>query len=195
MNRKIAIIIVSVILLIAIIAIIWSIGLKKPAYQEVFDETYAACIEERSETYNLIMAQKTADEKYCKKIKSEAQKFCIATLNKDPSVCETLPEEAKKDCVAAITKNSALCTENNYECLAETTKNPEYCNQLNDTQEVIQECIAFTTLNEEFFLKDTDKQECEDIAYSSAALSIGDIKTCEKIKNPELKEDCINVLK
>lgn len=195
MNQKIVIIIVSIILLIAIIAIIWGVGLKKTEYQQVFDETYTACIEERSESYNLVLAQKTGDSKYCKKIESEAQKFCIAKLNKDLSVCETIPAEAKQNCIATITKNSALCAENNYECLAETTGNPEHCNQLNDTQEVIQECIAFTTLNEEFFLKDIDKQECKDAAYSTSALSTSDIKLCEKIQNPAMKENCINALK
>jgi len=136
MNKKI---IIFVGLLIAIILVGTSI------YYISTMQKYKTCEQINEELYNYILAIKNQDITYCGNTGNPD--FCVAHVKKDISFCDTYPD--KNYCLAIITSNEALCPAEDWWCKADASKNPTYCDKMNEKEK--QQCKAEIALNEKYF--------------------------------------------
>lgn len=193
MEKKKILWIIGIIMIIAAIVILF-FTLRKPGYQTQFQEKYENCISDHSEQYNMIMAEKTSDEKYCKKLSAESQPFCFAVVRKDTAACQRLEgEDDKKKCMVAITKDLKLCGLDDVDCAAKATGDLKFCTENYVEPEYINFCIAKATLDAEYFLNEEVKTKCADESYLMVMQVFRDKKICDKIVDPEIKEICLAV--
>ncbi|MBW3001735.1 hypothetical protein KY338_01075 [Candidatus Woesearchaeota archaeon] len=191
-KKKITIIILVLIAIIIIGGITWAVySAVTPKYKKYFKDNYEYCIAERSDIYYLLMAERTGDESYCKKL--EDPEGCLARLRKDATVCDTadLPEDEKRMCRAFTLKDSALCPQNASFCMAYTTGDPSHCDNMTAPQEgEIEDCKAYATLNAEHFLDPNIEQNCRDEAYFYSVIKAKEKQYCDKIVDIELRDQC-----
>ena len=183
---------IGIILILAAVIILF-FTLKKPGYQTQFQEKYESCISDHSEQYNMIMAEKTGDEKYCKKLPAESQPYCLAIVRKDTTACQSFEEDDKKKCLVAITKNPELCGLEDPDCEAKATGDLKFCTENYVEPEYVNFCIAKATLDSEYFLNEEVKTKCADESYLMVMQVFRDKKICNKIIDPEMKERCLSV--
>jgi hypothetical protein len=193
MEKKKILWIVGIILIIAAIIILF-FTLRKPGYHTAFQEKYDTCISDQSEQYNVIMAEKTGDEKYCKKVSSEAQAYCFAVARKDAAACQSFEEDNKRKCLIAITKNPELCSLDDVDCAAKVTGDIKFCTDNYVNPDYLNMCIAKATLDADYFLNEETKRQCADESYLMVMQVFRDKKICDKISDPLLKDQCLAVV-
>ncbi|MBW3004781.1 hypothetical protein KY310_03035 [Candidatus Woesearchaeota archaeon] len=193
MERKYIFLIIAVILAIILVGMFFFITGQEDA-DAYIGQQYESCLGDRSQEYNMLMAEKTGSASYCKKLKPGASEaYCNAIVNKDTTACQTLnlSENDKISCRIAITKDASLCAADNYDCLAKATGDLSHCSNYQE-EDYINFCEAKATLNAEYFLNEEVKTSCANEARLMAMYAFNDVSICEKITDAAVKQQCIN---
>ncbi len=152
------------------------------------EEQVQSCLAEGQDSYNYVMAMKTKDASYCQKV--EDRDFCIANINRDIGICNAREPSEISTCQAYILKDSSLCAQADFYCLAYTTGDSAYCNSLQE--ELREECSAVAELNADYYISKDRETQCRDEGFLVSAVMTGDYSYCERIKNQEIKEECLS---